>query len=436
MARPYLSEAEFLDRVAASGYSLRGRQEYVGVRARYSVVCPHHPDNIWTPLGSNLINKSHPTTCPICSDEKQSKDRVFTHEQVAELFEKDGRGFKVRDGSIYKGNKYGLSIVCPYHPEYKWFTRPLDVVYQQKRCPVCIGHQELTNVEIDKRLVGRNIKRISDYASGKAWFKCTIDGHEWQAHPTKVTKEGGGCPMCSGNVPWTEDRIDNWLLDNMPSVVRVSETYQHNDHTHVKLSCKIDGYYWDADFSNTTKGYGCPCCRSLKHWNTELARMWLAEHRPDIEVIKLDGVSKKSKFFCKTHNKPFERRFRDIREGYGCDECSGGGGFKTSLRGYLYYAKIFVKDVEFYKIGITNRKPEVRVAETRHDFELLHTFDLDGKQADHVESVILYKFKHLIQTEHKFSGSTECFTEDIRKYVDLPEFVAYYSDKSMIYDQQ
>lgn len=427
MARPYLTETEFLERVSTTGYRLREGQTYKGVRERYSVVCDKHPENIWEPLGSNLINKKRPVTCPLCSDEKQSKAKAFTHEQVVEMFENDGRGFKIRDGWVYTSNKNEVSVVCPDHQEYEWVTRPLDVIRLQKRCPVCVGQAELSDSEIDKRLVGRNITRLSSYNYGKLWFRCDLDGYEWQAHPTKVTKEGSGCPMCSGTVPWTEHRIDDWLSKNMPSVVRVSETYQHNGHTHVKLSCKIDGYSWDADFSNTRKGYGCPCCRTNKYWNTELAKMWLAEHRPDIEVIELNGVSKKSKFFCNTHDKPFERRFSDIRNGYGCDECSGGGGFKKTLPGYLYYAKIFVCGDTLFKIGVTNREPEVRVAETRHNFELLHTFKLDGKDADHVESVILHKFKHLIQTDHKFSGSTECFVEDIRKHVDLDEFVAYHS---------
>jgi len=436
MVRPYLTETEFLERVLSTGYMLREGQAYKGVRERYSVVCDKHPENIWEPLGSNLINKKKPITCPLCSNEKQSKNNSFTHEQVVMMFEKDGRGFTIRDGWTYTSNKNEISIVCPDHPDYAWVTRPLDVIRLQKHCPVCVGQASLSDYEIDKRLVGRNIKRISEFTGGKVWFKCEVDGYEWQAKPTKVTKGGSGCPMCSGNARWTNQRMDTYLSENEPTVFRVGNVYVEDTVPKVNLMCSIDGYEWSSQISNLCKGYGCPCCRTHKYWNTELAKMWLVENRPDIEVIELNGVSKKSKFFCKTHKKQFEKRFRDIREGYGCDECSGGGGFKKALPGYLYYSKIFVRDKTFFKIGVTNREPEVRVAETRHDFELLQTFKLDGKDADHVESVILHKFKHLIQTEHKFSGSTECFTEDIRKYVDLQEFVAYHSNKSMIYDQQ
>lgn len=432
MARPYLTETEFLERVSTTGYRLREGQTYKGVRERYSVVCDKHPENIWEPLGSNLINKKRPVNCPLCSDEKQSKSKAFTHEQVVEMFEKDGRGFKIRDGWSYTSNKNDVSVVCPDHPKYIWITRPLDVIRLQKRCPVCVGQAELTNDEIDKRLFGRNITRISDFNGGKVWFKCDLDGYEWQAKPTKVTKGGSGCPACSGLARWTDERVDSILKEHHPSVQRSGSVYVDGDTSRVGLRCSIDGYEWTSQITNLRKGYGCPCCRTNKYWNTELAKMWLAEHRPDIEVVELNGVSKKSKFFCKTHQKEFERRFRDIKEGYGCDECSGGGGFKKTLPGYLYYAKIFVQDNTFFKIGVTNREPEVRVAETRHNFELLHTFKLHGKDADHVESVILHKFKHLIQTNHKFSGSTECFVEDIRKHVDLDELVAYHSEATKV----
>lgn len=425
MARPHLTEEDFLARVSATGYKLREGQAYKGVRERYSVVCSKHPENIWEPLGSNLINKKKPITCPLCSKEKQSKNNSFDHEKVVELFEKDGRGFRIRDGWRYKSNKHKISIVCPHHPDYQWVTRPLDVINEQKRCPICVGQARLTDEEIDKRLVGRKIKRITNFDGIKVWFRCEVDGHEWSAKPTKVTKGGSGCPMCSNKVPWKNDRVDSLLINTNPSIVRSSDVTIRGDKSYVGLRCSIDGYEWVSQISNLLKGYGCPCCRGNKYWNVELAKMWLQEHRPTISVLELNGVSKKSKFFCNEHNKEFERRFSDIRDGYGCDECSGGGGFKTALPGYLYYAKLFVLGRTFFKIGITNREPKVRITETKHNFELLHTFMLDGKAAKHIESVILYKFKHLIQQEYKFSGSTECFVEDIRKYVDLNDIVCY-----------
>lgn len=430
MARPYLTETEFFERVSMTGYRLREGQTYKGVRERYSVVCSKHPENNWKPIGSNLINKKKPILCPLCSDEKQSKDRAFSHDDVVKMFDDDGRGYKIREGFVYTGGKNNVSVVCPDHPEYNWVTRPLEVIRLQKRCPVCVGQAELTNEIIDSRLVGRTIKRVSEYtgnAKDYMTFRCTIDGYEWITSVSKVINDYSGCPMCSGKVPWTDGRVDSMLKEQHPSLRRLGSVYVDGDTSRVGLMCSIDGYKWVGQITNLRKGYGCPCCRTNKYWNTDLAKMWLEENRPDIEVVELNGVSKKSKFFCKTHNKEFERRFRDIREGYGCAECSGGGGFKKALPGYLYYAKVFVQNNTFFKIGITNREPEVRVAETRHNFELLHTFKLDGKDADHVESVILHKFKHLIQTNHKFSGSTECFVEDIRKHVDLDELVAYHS---------
>ena len=67
------------------------------------------------------------------------------------------------------------------------------------------SEQDLTsylnsNEQIDKNLIGRNIKRIGNYinSSIKLEFKCLLCNHEWLASTENIFHKTHqrGCPLC------------------------------------------------------------------------------------------------------------------------------------------------------------------------------------------------------------------------------------------------
>ena len=88
---------------------------------------------------------------------------------------------------------------------------------------------------------------------------------------------------------------------------------------------------------------------------------------------------------------------------------------------YIYYARLSDYD-NLFKIGVTKRNPAKRLRESSSESVILwYTYVNTGRAAVKFEKFILNEFKHMLQKEHKFSGSTECFVGDIREFIDLSQ---------------
>lgn len=122
-----------------------------------------------------------------------------------------------------------------------------------------MGRARLTNEEIDRRIQGRSIVRVSDYPGKqtvKILWKCIVDGHEWEATTQNVVN-GKGCPKCSGNIPLNNKTIDDGLCGR--DIERLSD-YQGKNNKKMKWRCIKDGYEWYATANDIRSGKGCPLC--------------------------------------------------------------------------------------------------------------------------------------------------------------------------------
>jgi hypothetical protein len=98
---------------------------------------------------------------------------------------------------------------------YEWESSSNDV-RSGKGCPKCAGNMRLTNCEIDERLVGRKISRVSNYSGKnniKMKWKCLVDGYEWESTPSNLfhPKYPTGCPKCKKK---SETKLEDILKYN------------------------------------------------------------------------------------------------------------------------------------------------------------------------------------------------------------------------------
>lgn len=115
-----------------------------------------------------------------------------------------------------------------------------------------------------------------------------------------------------------------------------------------------------------------------------------------------------------------------VRKG-GCPACAKYG-FAKHKNARVYYVYGSNNFGEFYKIGITNRKTEHRNKQTFTTHKILWEFDSDGYNCYNIEQAILKNFSTKLVKKSKFSGSTECFTEDIRNHINLDKFVSTFKE--------
>lgn len=423
MARPFLTHEEFVNRLKLDGrgYSIRAGFKYEDSRKKIPLVCPNHPEHDWWVLPNNIAQGGG---CKLCRDEKQSKTKSLSHEQFISMLSKDPRGIKVRESYKYTRNKDNLHLVCPHHPEYDWFTRPLGVLYNQdKKCPMCVGQAPITHERLQRELEGRPIEVLSDTRreDGKMHFRCTVDGYDWWAKPTKVASEGHGCPKCGNRVPWTNERVDSWLVENAPTISRLTEV--NGKHSRVKFKCSVDNYEWESQVNNVLHGGKCPLCSGFGHWNDLLIDAWLKENDKPFVRVGSYKTGQRTKFKCLTCNHKWLGRIGYLRKGYGCPECTKGGGFDVNRAGNLYYGKVVVNGETYFKVGVTNRKSKTRLRETSNESEVIYEFYFsEGLAALEKEKEVLRLFKQHL-THKRFNGSTECFTIDIRSLLDLESFI-------------
>lgn len=163
-------------------------------------------------------------------------------------------------------------------------------------------------------------------------FKCLIDNYEWDTTLDALRNRfATGCPKC-GNVARIKNivEVNKWLQDNNKNI----ECLYYDGITSSSNSvfkCKIDGYEWNAKFSNIKSGKGCPVCSKVKKIKSiDEVNGWLKNNNIDLECIFYAGnVADKSTFKCNICDYIFESTFNNIKNGNGCPHCNLSKGEKT-----------------------------------------------------------------------------------------------------------
>lgn len=213
-----------------------------------------------------------------------------------------------------------------------------------------------------------------------------------------------------------------------------------NNRTKVKLICKEHDIEFEQVPSKHFLGQiACPICKKLK-----FARM--NAFTLDEFIIKANRVHNNKydysnstyinahtqiSIFCKIHNLYFNQTPSDhIYQESGCLICANEKSiilnhkqinrFKDNgeMLGTLYLIKLFDKTETFYKIGCSSKDINIRIRKFPYNIEILKTKQDTIKNISMYEQQIINNFKQFAYIPNKhFSGYTECFSEEILKYL-------------------
>jgi hypothetical protein len=84
--------------------------------------------------------------------------------------------------------------------------------------------------------------------------------------------------------------------------------------------------------------------------------------------------------------------------------------------GLLYYIRFYNNDIEFWKVGITNRTIAERFSKrmlSGLNMDIIYSIPFDNLSDAYIVEQIILKNKLRITVEYDMFRSTECFTKDL-----------------------
>jgi len=251
MGRKKLTNEIIDERLA--GRAIKRLGDYAGAHTKIAFgclkdVCSH----IWDTKPQCVINDK--SGCPKCVD----NERKLTNEIIDERLV--GRSVKRLENYINSITKilFGCTI---FDCAYKWKSTPSNILWGNG-CPQCAGLAPLSNNIIDQRLIGKNIKRLNDYVNAKTkmLFGCLIASclYEWETTPTSVRR----CPKCVHCAQLTNDIVDKRLVGR--DIKRLE--HYINDATPILFGCMCADclHEWKSTPNNIFNGKGCPKCHRFR----------------------------------------------------------------------------------------------------------------------------------------------------------------------------
>ena len=189
---------------------------------------------IWkTTPGSLLNNKSG---CPSCAGVARLDTKIVDEHLIE-------RNIKRLD--LFINNKTKINFKCLIETcGHTWKTGLGSILNHGTGCPKCAGLVKLTNKIVDERLTNRNIKRLDEYINAvtEINFQCLNCDYTWMATPSRIFN-GSGCPQCA-DISLNNDIVDKRLqgknikrLDNYINII-----------TGIDFQCLMEtcGYIWNT----------------------------------------------------------------------------------------------------------------------------------------------------------------------------------------------
>lgn len=126
-------------------------------------------------------------------------------------------------------------------------------------CPKCNKRLSYTLEEVKECCKTKDIKclsseyeRVNDFID----LECLICNYEWSAKFYSVNS-GKGCPNCAGNLPLTQEYVENYCEN---AGIEVLSEYVKNKLP-LEVRCKKCKHTWSPSFDNVkNNGTGCPKC--------------------------------------------------------------------------------------------------------------------------------------------------------------------------------
>ena len=169
----------------------------------------------------------------------------------------------------------------------------------------------------------------------KVWWLGTC-GHEWQAIILSRTKDGNGCPICSGRKALAGF---NDLQTTNPALAREWHPYKNNGlsptmvtgHSGKKVWWQDQyGHEWAATIANRADGHGCPFCSGRLVVSGEndlqtlfpcLAAEWHPQKNSPLTPSEISAGSGKKVWWLGKCGHEWQAAVKDRSNGSGCPIC-------------------------------------------------------------------------------------------------------------------
>lgn len=358
---------------------------------------PYDIRTSWTRSGTN--------GCPMCAGKKKKAERqpclIDVYSEMIGQYWDYGKNSesKLDPGEVTLSSNKKAWFKCP-HDGNEWQSSIASTVSQQwskdnAGCRVCNGTSERKRGEWKRKdpiavefpdeiakywLYEANNEleldpmKLTGGSSREAFFKCPIDGHEWIATITVITKHSwgkgtSGCPACRGFVTIKTTS----LISNYPDRVAQYWDYEKNNELGIYpdkftrgstqeawFKCPIDGYEWKTRIGSITRGswnLGNSGCARCFGWNLEAIRQFVASlevHIPNLTQAELYKIFEQSGVLA-TQNAEGLKIVKDIIKG----KLRG-----QKLRDIIQGKETKISETEIDLVDDLNANAELQISDT------------------------------------------------------------------------
>ena len=266
-----------------------------------------------------------------------------------------------------------------------------------------------------------------EYAGNNSKVKiiCSEHGAFWQRAADHMA--GRGCAKCgaASSASMRSHNTSRFIADAFKvhgGTYDYSKVVYKNSNTKVYISCKEHGDFLQYPADHIHAKHGCPKCNgSFRKTTQEFIQEAREVHgdKYSYELVAYKHNKHPVDITCPTHGSFLQTPIAHINKRRGCPVC-GRSDSNIFSRFYdkptlLYYIKINVDGIAYWKIGITINTVAVRFPKTL-DYSVVYTKRFDtGKEAYGEEQRILHKYSKYRYKGPKVitDGSTELFTKNI-----------------------
>jgi hypothetical protein len=260
--------------------------------------------------------------------------------------------------AVYLGDSEKIWIICPDHGGSWQNTR--CHANSKYGCLKCSGQYPIDNKSVDERLIDRNIRRIGDVkgTNNKIEWGCNVEGcgYIWFAASDTILNAGNGCNRCGGREPLNNKSVDNRLIGR--NIRRISNI--NGNKNNIQWLCEIEGcgYIWTATPDDILNhGSGCiKCSNHIRHDNNTVDIRLIDRN---IERIgDANGAFNNVEWLCLTcRNMWVATPANVLNHVQGCPQCNIAGINELSVRSFLNENDIAHEyQIKIYKIGNCDNK--------------------------------------------------------------------------------
>jgi hypothetical protein len=211
-------------------------------------------DYVWLALPRDIVCDSRLTGCPRCAHNFKLTNEIIDERLIDRNIKRVGN---------YSGADTKIDFQCLVEDcNNIWKVAPSTVIsHNVHSCPQCFYKtRKFDNDILDERIKELPIKRIGSYIDWgtKIDFLCLVNNcnHIWSTTPAHIYNDTG-CPKCAGNLPLTNEDVDEYLKDR--NIKRVGSFV--STATKIDFKCLDCDNIWSAKTANVIYlERGCPNC--------------------------------------------------------------------------------------------------------------------------------------------------------------------------------